>query len=211
MFKNILNFMGDFFIMIIGYARISTKLQSLDIQVKQLEAFGCTCIFKEQFTGTKKDRPELKKCLEALHEGDTLVVTKLDRLARNTTDGIEMIDHLFSIGVKVHVINIGVLENSTMGRFFVQAMLAVAEMERNMILERIHEGMENAKSNPNIMLGRPKKFKQAQIEHALELLKDHSFNEVQNLTGISVSTLQRAKRKKEVKDFMKCTDIPKKS
>ena len=98
------------------------------------------------------DRPEFQKVLSTLQDGDTLVVTKLDRLARNTKEGIAIIDDLFKRNIKVHVLNVGLFENTTMGRFFLQTMLAVAEMERNMIIERTQEGKELAKLNPNFKI-----------------------------------------------------------
>lgn len=107
------------------YARVSTVAQELAIQTEVLEKEGCEVIYEEKFTGTKTDRPKFTQL------GDTLVVTKLDRLARNTKDGIEVIESLFDRGVKVHVLNVGLLENTTMGRFFLTTLLAVAEMERN--------------------------------------------------------------------------------
>lgn len=192
--------------MVIGYARVSTKLQSLDLQVKQLKEFNCEKVYREKITGTHKERAELKKCLAELKSGDTLVVTKLDRLARNLSEGIEIIDDLFKRNIKVHVINIGVLENTTMGRFFMQCMLSFAEVERNMIVERINEGIENAKNNPNIMLGRPKKYTQMQLDHAVELLNSNSYKNVSRMTGISLSTLQRAKQKHDEKEYTKSTN-----
>ena len=81
-----------------------------------------------------------------------------------------------------------------MGRFFLQTMLAVAEMERNMIIERTQEGKELAKLNPNFKEGRPKKFSREQIKLALQLLAAHSYKQVEEMTGISISTLKRAKR-----------------
>lgn len=179
-----------------GYARVSSKNQDLDVQLSQLKAESCEIIYQEKITGTKVDRPEFKKVLAALKKGDTLVVTKLDRLARNTKEGIEIIDDLFKRDIKVHVLNVGLLENTTMGRFFLQTMLAVAEMERNMIIERTQEGKELAKLNPNFKEGRPKKFGKEQIKLALELMESHSAKQVSEMTGISMSTLFRAKRKK---------------
>jgi len=98
-----------------GYARVSTIGQDLEVQIQALQAEGCEEILKEKFTGTKTDRPEFNKVLGVLQEGDTLVVTKLDRLARNTKEGIEVIENLFNRGIKVHVLNVGLLENTTMG------------------------------------------------------------------------------------------------
>lgn len=96
-----------------GYARVSTIAQDLTVQIEELKKEGCEVIFEEKFTGTKKDRPQFKKLLAELQEGDTLVVTKLDRLARNTKEGIEIIEGLFEKGVKVHVLNVDLLENTT--------------------------------------------------------------------------------------------------
>lgn len=180
----------------IGYARVSGLGQDLKVQVEVLKNEGCDVIYKEKYTGTKTDRPEFNKVLEELNEGDTLVVAKLDRLARNTQEGIVIIEGLFKKGVKVHVLNVGLLENTTMGKFFMQTMLAVAEMERNMIVERTQEGKEYAKrNNPNFKEGRPKTPKK-QLDHAMELLKDSTYKEVSEVTGISVSTLTREKRRR---------------
>ncbi|HAU87477.1 MAG TPA: resolvase [Lachnospiraceae bacterium] len=177
-----------------GYARVSTKNQDLDIQLQHLKSEKCEIIYQEKYTGAKSDRPEFQKCLAALKEGDTLVVTKLDRLARNTKEGIEIIDDLFNRNVKVHVLNVGLLENTTLGRFFLQNMLAFAEMERSIILERTQEGLNKARQNPNFKEGRPKKFSKHQIKLALKLMDSHSVRQVSEMTGISMSTLFRAKK-----------------
>ncbi|HGO9415605.1 TPA: recombinase family protein [Bacillus cereus] len=178
-----------------GYARVSTVSQELEVQLTALENEGCDNIYSEKFTGTKSDRPQLQEVLSILKEGDTLVVTKLDRLARNTVEGIEIVKGLFSKGVRVHVLNVGLLEDTTMGRFFLTTLLAVAEMERNLIVERTQEGKAIAKQRDDFREGRPNKFSKKQIEHALGLLKTHSYKQVEEITGISKSTLIRAKRK----------------
>ena len=186
--------------MIYGYTRVSTKTQlegnGLKAQTKEiLEKYEGVKILEEQFTGTKTDRPVLNKLMEELKEGDTLVVTKLDRLARNTVEGIQIIESLFAKGVAVHVLNVGLLENTTMGKFFLTTLLAVAEMERNIIIERTQAGKEVAKQDPNFKEGRPKKFSKKQISHALELLETNSYKQVEEITGISKSTLIRANKK----------------
>ena len=178
-----------------GYARVSTMGQDLEVQLQQLEKECCDKIYSEKFTGTKADRPQLNEVLDQLKEGDTLVVTKLDRLARNTVEGIEIVKELFAKGVRVHVLNVGLLENTTMGRFFLTTLLAVAEMERNLIVERTQEGKAIAKQNPDFKEGRPNKYTKKQIDHALSLLETHSYKQVEEVTGISKSTLIRAKRK----------------
>lgn len=177
-----------------GYARVSTKSQDLQVQLQQLNLEKCDIIYQEKLTGTSSHRPELQKLLATLQSGDTLVVAKLDRLARNTKEGIEIIDDLFKRNIKVHVLNVGLLENTTMGRFFLQTLLAVAEMECNIIVERTQEGKALAKLNPDFKEGRPKKFSKHQIKLALELLKTNSYKQVEKMTGISISTLKRAKK-----------------
>lgn len=185
-----------------GYARVSTLGQDLEVQVDALKKEECGVIYQEKFTGTKMDRPEFNELLAVIQEGDTLVVTKLDRLARNTVEGIEIVEQLFNRGVKVHVLNVGLLENTAMGRFFLTTLLAVAEMERNMIIERTQEGKAMAKKiNPNYREGRPKKFSKNKIKEALELLEIKSYTQVEEITGISKSTLQRAKREAKAKEL----------
>ena len=185
-----------------GYARVSTLMQELESQLQSLKAEGCEYIFSEKFTGTKTDRPVFNELLDKLQAGDTLVVTKLDRLARNTVEGIEVIESLFAKGVKVHVLNVGLLENTTMGRFFLTTMLAVAEMERNLIIERTQEGRAIARQREDYKEGRPKKFGKKQLDHAVGLLENHSYTQVEAMTGISKSTLTREVRKKKRKGLL---------
>jgi len=176
-----------------GYARVSTVAQELEVQRQALHSEGCEIIYEEKFTGTKTDRPQFNELLVQLKEGDTLVVTKLDRLARNTKEGIEIIENLFNQGIRVHVLNVGLLENTTMGRFFLTTLLAVAEMERNLIVERTQEGKAIAKQREDFREGRPRKHSKKQVEHALNLLKTHSYKQVEEITGITKRTLIRRK------------------
>lgn len=178
-----------------GYARVSTVHQDLQSQLKALEEEGCSRIFQDKFTGTERNRPQFNELLDALQSGDTLVVTKLDRFARSTLDGINTIKELFDKGVKVHVLNMGLVEDTPTGRLIFNVMLAFAEFERDMILERTQEGKAIAKQNPNFREGRPFKYSQKQIEHALTLKEEHSYKQVEEMTGISKSTLIRAKKR----------------
>lgn len=184
--------------MIYGYARVSSKGQlhgnSLEEQSATLTTNGAAIIFSEQFTGKTTSRPELQSVIEKLGPNDTLMVTKLDRLARNVPEGIGLIRTLFSKGVKVHVLNIGLLENTSMGNFFITTLLAVAELERNMILERTLAGKEVARTKAGFREGRPR-IAEKKILHALELLKSHTYKEVEEITGISKATLARAKNR----------------
>ncbi|MBX4271815.1 recombinase family protein [Clostridium estertheticum] len=191
--------------MIIGYARVSTKGQlkeghSIEVQTRNiLDRYDDAEIRVEQYTGTTIDRPIFNKLIEDLKQGDTLVVTKLDRLARNTVEGISIVQELFNKGISVHVINIGLLENTSMGKFFLTTLLAVAEMERNTIIERTQTGKAIAKTKEGFKEGRPKLYTSKQINNAIEMLKNNSYTEVTEITGISKSTLIREVRKRKVK------------
>lgn len=178
-----------------GYARVSTIQQDLQLQIQALENEGCKRIYSEKFTGTKADRPRFKELLSILEEGDTLVVTKLDRFARSTSDAIETIKDLFKKGVKIHVLNMGIVEDTPTGRLIFNIMSSFAEFERDMIVERTQEGKAIAKQREDFKEGRPNKYTKKQIQHALKLLESNSYKQVEDLTGISKSTLIRAKRK----------------
>lgn len=188
--------------MIYGYARVSTKTQakdgnSLEAQENALRAAGATKIYADAFTGTKSHRPELDKLLAVMQSDDTLKVTKLDRIARSATQGIELIQSLLDKGITVHVLNMGVMDNTPTGKLVRNVMLAFAEFERDMIVERTAEGKAIAKQNPDFKEGRPPKYSRTQLNHAMELLGQYSYKQVEDMTGISKSTLLRAKRKME--------------
>ena len=184
--------------MIYGYTRVSTKKQldgyGLDVQKKEiLEKYPTAIIYEEQYTGAKLDRPIFTNLLSLLKENDILVVSKLDRFARNTVEGIKVVEELFKRKISIHILNIGLLEDTPMGRFFLTTMLAVAELERNIIIERTQTGKELARQNPNFKDGRPKKYSDDELIEAVLLLDEFSYSQVVNLTGISKSTLIRAK------------------
>jgi DNA invertase Pin-like site-specific DNA recombinase len=180
-----------------GYARVSTVNQDLESQLQSLEREGCVEIFSEKFTGTKADRPKFKELLSLLKDGDTLVVTKLDRFARSTEDAIQTIKALFEKGIKVHVLNMGLVENTPTGRLIFNILSSFAEFERDMIVERTQEGKAIAKQREDFREGRPNKFKKQQLQHALKLLETNSYKQVEEMTGISKSTLIRHKKKME--------------
>lgn len=178
-----------------GYARVSTRHQDLEGQLRQLEEEHCDQIFFEKITGTKSDRPEFKKLLEAVRSGDTIVVTKLDRFARSTQDALNTIKYLFEKGVRVNVLNLGVIENSSTGRLIFTIFSAFADFERDLIMERTQEGKEIAKQRPDFKEGRPRKYSKERLDFAMKLLEEHSYTEVSKMTDISKSTLTRYKRK----------------
>lgn len=178
-----------------GYARVSTIYQDLESQIQTLQKEGCNVIYSEKFTGTKTDRPKFQEVLSILEEGDTLVVTKLDRFARTTVEAIQTIKVLFERKVKVHVLNMGLIEDTPTGRLTFNIMSAFAEFERDMILERTSEGRSIARMKEGYKEGRPNKYSKDRMKTALELLKTHSYTQVEKMTGISKSTLLRAKKK----------------
>ena len=188
--------------MIYGYARVSTKTQardgnSLEAQENALRDAGAESIYKDAFTGTITDRPEFDALMAIIKPGDTLVVTKLDRMARSATEGSRLVGDLLDRNIGVHVLNMGKMDNTPTGKLVFQIIFAFAEFERDMIVERTQEGRAIARRQPNFKEGRPKKFSRKQIEHALELLHDHSYSQVTELTGISKATLARAKTKEK--------------
>lgn len=189
--------------MIYGYTRVSTKGQlkegySLEVQEQEIIArYENAIIKKEQFTGATTDRPIFNELIDNLKQDDTLIVTKLDRLARNTVEGINIVQELFNKGVSVHVLNVGLLENTSMGKFFLTTLLAVAEMERNTIIERTQTGKAIAKTKAGFKEGRPKEYTDTQINMALDLIRQgNSYNKVAEMTKISKSTLIRAMRER---------------
>lgn len=192
------DFMIGVIFTIYGYARVSSKAQlhgnSLDEQTTTLKVNGATNIIAEQYSGKTISRPKLQNLIDSLNPGDTLMVTKLDRLARNVTEGIELIKTLFEKNIKVHVLNIGLLENTSMGNFFITTLLAVAELERNMIIERTQAGKEIARTKAGFREGRPP-IQKEKILLAITLLEKHSYKEVEMMTGISKATLVRYHRK----------------
>ena len=188
--------------MIYGYARVSTACQgregnSLEDQRKALEAYGCQEIVEEAFSGKTMERPSFAALKKRLREGDCLVVCKLDRFARTAIEGVQTVRELFERGVKVHILNMGLVENTLTGNLILTVMLAFAEYERGMIVERTQTGRAIARQDPSFREGRPKKYSQSQIKHALSLLEEgRTFRQVEELTGISKSTMIRARRAK---------------
>ena len=124
--------------MVYGYARVSTRGQakdgnSLEAQENALRSAGATKIYADAFTGTRTKRPELDKLMSVLQSGDTLIVTNLDRIARSATQGIELIEMLLDKGIVVHVLNMGLMDNTPTGKLIRNIMLAFSEFERDMI------------------------------------------------------------------------------
>ncbi|MEG2365045.1 MAG: recombinase family protein [Terrisporobacter sp.] len=193
--------------MIYGYARVSTKGQSkdrngLEGQIEVLKKNGCKKIYSDRLTGSKIDRPEFNKLLDNLKSGDMLVVTKLDRLARSMMQGSELVNKLIEKGIKVNILNIGVMDNTAASKLIRNIFFSFAEFEREMIVERTQWGKAIARTKAGFKEGRPKKFTKNQLDNALSMLTvnggTNSYNEVADLLGISKSTLIRANNKRRV-------------
>ncbi|WP_214781031.1 recombinase family protein [Exiguobacterium sp. s22] len=187
-----------------GYSRVSTYGQgkegnSLESQKKKLEEEGCEVIYSDTYTGTKIERPKFKELLEVLKEGDTLVVTKIDRFARSTIEGSQIVKELLERGVIINILNVGRLDNTPQSKLMRTMFFAFAEFERDMIVERTQEGKAIARQKKGFKEGRPKEHSEKTIAHALSLLETHSYKEVVEITRISKSTLIRAKREQKSK------------
>ena len=145
--------------MIYGYARVSTVGQkndgnSLEEQSARLRENGAAEIYVDAFTGTKVDRPEFSKLLEVVKDGDTIMATKLDRISRSASQGITLVDELLAKGVSVHILNMGVMNNTPTGKLIRNIMFSFAEFERDMIVERTSEGKAIAKQREGYKEGR---------------------------------------------------------
>lgn len=186
-----------------GYARVSGFTQELQEQTERLKADGCDVIYSEKVTGTNVNRPEFQRVLAVLQPGDTLVVTKLDRFARTATDAITLIRDLMARGVRVSILNMGVVEDTTTGRLLLTILSGFAEFERDMIVERLAEGKAAARKAGTLREGRKPKYSRQQLDHAMQLLEANSFTEVERLTGISKATLTREKRKRKLQNESK--------
>ena len=189
---------------IIGYVRVSTKGQldgySIDQQIGEiLSVYKEVVIYEEGLSGAK-ERPVFNEVLSILEKDDILVVTKLDRFCRTTKEGLQYIDMLLEKGVKIHILNMGLIENTPVGKLIVTNLLAFAEFERAMIIERTQSGKAIAKTKEGFKEGRPKAYTKEQLDNALSMLTvnegRYSYTEVERLLGISKSTLVREQRKR---------------
>lgn len=187
--------------MIYGYARVSTKGQdkygnSLPAQEAQLKAAGAEVIYHDSFTGTKMDRPAFTELINLLKAGDTLVVCKLDRFARTTTGGVQMVQDLVNRGVKINVLNMGTVENTPIGKVMLTVMFAFAELERDLIVERTQVGKAIAReTKPGWREGRQKKEPEELREMIAKVDSGvMSVQEACEALGISRSTWVRRRR-----------------
>ena len=184
--------------MIIGYARVSTVEQSLDRQIDQLTDAGCKRIYQEKASGASKERPELDRMLDALREGDVVVVTELSRLGRTVKGLIELVEKLHKLGVDLKSLKEQWLDTtSPMGKMVFTMMAGFAEMERDLIRERTAEGLKAARARGR-KGGRPS-IDQEQLSLALRMYDSKSCTvaEITKATGISKATLYSYLGKRE--------------
>lgn len=178
----------------IGYARVSTDDQDLSNQRDDLIAAGCSRIFAEKITGTRRDRPELERMLDHLRPGDVVTVTRLDRLARSTRDLLEIAELLQAKGAGLRSLAEPWADTTTpAGRMVLTVFAGIAEFERSLIVERTRRGRVAAKMR-GVRFGPQPRLSGAQIEHARYLIdaEGRTVNEVAALLKVHRTTLYRA-------------------
>lgn len=178
--------------MLIGYARVSTQDQDPELQVDALQKAGCEKVFTEKASGAKRDRPELKAALEYARDGDTVVVWKLDRLARSLKQLIETVEDLEGRGVGFKSVTETIDTTTSGGKLVFTIFAALAEFERSIIQERTRAGLQAARSRGRVG-GRPRSVSDEDIAAAKALLKDPDITvrKVAERIGCSEATLYR--------------------
>lgn len=177
--------------MMIGYARVSTQDQNLDLQTEALTRAGCEKIYEDKISGVRVERPGLTRALEMLREGDTLVVWKLDRLGRSVKQLVDMVGELHKQGIQFKSLTDAIDTGTPAGRFFFHVMASLAEMERELIIERTRAGLDAAKQLGR-KGGRKPKMTSSKIESAKKLLASGiPPRDVAKDLGVSIPTLYR--------------------
>lgn len=177
--------------MLIGYARVSTQDQNLDLQMDALKKAGCTKVFSDKISGDKVTRPGLDDAFSYLREGDTLVIWKLDRLGRNVKGLIEFVGKLTEAKINFRSLTDGIDTNTPAGRFFFHVMASLAQMERELLIERTKIGLEAAKKRGRVG-GRKRVMTDSKLDAVKKLLENGMPpKEVAKNLGISIPTLYR--------------------
>jgi len=175
---------------IIGYARVSTTDQKLETQLEQLQAAGSIKTFQEKISGVKRDRPQLNEMLNYVREGDSVVVTKLDRIARSTKHLLEIVDYLKNKGVEFKVLNINLDTSTPTGKLMLTMLGAIATFEREMMLERQREGIAKAKENGKYKGRKP--TARAKSKEIIELAASGATRQaIADQLGIGVASVYR--------------------
>jgi DNA invertase Pin-like site-specific DNA recombinase len=177
--------------MLIGYARVSTQDQNLSLQIEALTKAGCQQIFDDKIGGSRAERPGLAKVMESLREGDTLVVWKLDRLGRSVKNLVDLVTHLHVQGVQFKSLTDSIDTGTSSGRFFFHVMASLAQMERELTVERTRAGLEVARRLGR-KGGRKRQMTDSKIESAKKLLANGvPPRDVARNLSVSVPTLYR--------------------
>jgi DNA invertase Pin-like site-specific DNA recombinase len=178
--------------MLIGYARVSTQDQNPQLQLDALQAARCERIFTEKASGAQRDRPELLAALDYMREGDSLVVWKLDRLARSLKQLIETVEDLEASGIGFRSLTEAIDTTSAGGKLVFHIFAALAEFERGIIRERTRAGLDAARARGKVG-GRPRTIGEAEIRQAQALLRDSEIRvaDVAKRLGVSEATLYR--------------------
>ncbi len=176
---------------LIGYARVSTQDQNLEMQTEALQKAGCKKIFEDRMSGSRAERPGLAQARENLREGDTLVVWKLDRLGRSVKHLVDLVGELQKQGVQFKSLTDAIDTGTASGRFFFHVMASLAEMERELIVERTRAGLEVARQLGR-KGGRKRQMTDSKIKAAKKLLASGvPPRDVASNLGVSVPTLYR--------------------
>lgn len=188
--------------MIFGYARVSATDQNLTTQIDQLKRYGVEKIISEKISGVAKKKEKLEQLLEDLQPGDTLIVTRMDRLGRNTMQLLELVEQLNKRDIHLVILSPNIdTRDEAWGKFFLTVMSAFSELERTIIREKTRNGIELAKSNGKYK-GRVRKFhsKHAGLNHAIELYRTgkYTVNQICEITKISRATFYRRMKEYEV-------------
>lgn len=178
--------------MLVGYARVSTQDQKPALQLDALKSAGCEKVFREKASGAQRDRPQLAAAVDYIREGDTLVVWKLDRLARSVKQLIETVEGLEARGIGFRSLTEAIDTTTSGGKLVFHIFGALAEFERSIIRERTRAGLDAAKARGRTG-GRPKKLTDADLRAAKAMLADDDFtvDEVAKRMGVSQATLYR--------------------
>lgn len=179
--------------MIIGYARVSTTDQNLDLQLDALKKEGCETVYSEKMSGRNLDRPELTNCLKALRQGDTLIVWRLDRLGRSIKDLINTMTLLGDRGIVFRSLSESIDTSTVPGKLMFHIAAAFAEFERNVIRERVNAGLAAARARGRAG-GRKRKMSKMDVKKAIAMLSDETITktEVAKHFGVSRPTLDSA-------------------
>ena len=189
-----------------AYARISNRKQNLNDRIAKLKATDYDKLIVEDFSVSDNKRPQFDNLIQKMQNGDVLMVATLDRIAKNIIEGSSIIHSLLRRGIAVHILNIGLIDNTQNGKNIANIFLALAEYEKEMIIERTQTGKEIAQTKHGFREGRPPIDKNKK-DFAVDLIinQKKSYNEVVKLTGLSKSTITRSVRIAKAQQILNIT------